>query len=585
MGLAGSSNLRGIGMAEKQTSGAAEFIAAREFLLRHREDCDTACRDFCWPQAKTFNWALDYFDVMAEGNARPALWIVNEDGTEFKASFAEMRTRANRAANFLRGLGVKRGDRILLMLGNVPPLWEVMLAAMKLGAVLIPSTTLLNREDLLDRLTRGRVTQVIAAAEETAKFADLPGGFARIVVGADVVGWTNYRQAETTAAEFKPDGVTAAADPLLLYFTSGTTAKAKLVLHTHESYPVGHLSTMYWLGLGANDIHLNISSPGWAKHAWSCFFAPWNAGATVFVYGFKRFNAKAVLDTIVRAGVTSLCAPPTVWRMLVQEDLRAWKPALRNLVGAGEPLNPEVIESVRAAWGLTIRDGYGQTETTAQVANTPGQPVKPGAMGRPLPGYRVALLDAGGHECEEGELCLALAPRPLGLMPGYQDDADRTDAAMAGGYYRTGDVARRDGDGYLTFIGRADDVFKASDYRISPFELESVLIEHAAVAEAAVVPSPDPLRAAVPKAFIVLAAGAPPTRETAAAIFAHVREHLAPFKRVRRLEFADLPKTISGKIRRVELRRMEEDRRAAGRYDPARRYEKEFWAEDIAGTE
>ena len=572
-------------MAEKRASAADEFLAARDFLLRHRADCDTACRDFRWPQAKSFNWALDYFDVMAEGNARPALWIVNEDGSEFKASFAEMRTRANRAANFLRALGVKRGDRILLMLGNVPPLWEVMLAAIKLGAVLIPSTTLLNRDDLVDRLTRGRVTQVIAAAEEAAKFADLPGSFARIVVGADVAGWTNYRGAEKADAAFQPDGVTAATDPLLLYFTSGTTAKAKLVLHTHASYPIGHLSTMYWLGIGPDDIHLNISSPGWAKHAWSCFFAPWNAGATVFVYGFKRFNAKAVLDTIVRAGVTSLCAPPTVWRMLVQEDLRAWKPALRNLIGAGEPLNPEVIDTVRAAWGLTIRDGYGQTETTAQVANAPGQPVKPGAMGRPLPGYRVALLDVAGRECEEGELCLALAPRPLGLMPGYEDDAERTDAAMAGGYYRTGDVARRDRDGYLTFVGRADDVFKASDYRISPFELESVLIEHAAVAEAAVVPSPDPLRAAVPKAFIVLAGGAPPTRETAAAIFAHVREHLAPFKRVRRLEFADLPKTISGKIRRVELRRIEDERRGAGRYDETRRFEKEFWIEDVAGPE
>jgi acetyl-CoA synthetase len=572
-------------MAGQDATAADEFLAARDLLLRHRGDCDTACREFRWPQAKRFNWALDYFDRMAEGNAQPALWIVDEDGTEFKASFAEMRTRANRAANFLRALGVKRGDRILLMLGNVPPLWEVMLAAMKLGAVLIPSTTLLNREDLLDRLTRGRVTQVIAAAEATGKFADLPGGFARIVVGADVPGWINYRGADAAAAEFAADGVTAADDPLLLYFTSGTTAKAKLVLHTHASYPIGHLSTMYWLGLASDDIHLNISSPGWAKHAWSCFFAPWNAGATVFVYGFKRFNAKAVLDAVVRAGVTSLCAPPTVWRMLVQEDLRAWRPALRNLVGAGEPLNPEVIDAVRAAWGLTIRDGYGQTETTAQVANAPGQPVKPGAMGRPLPGYRVALLDVDGREGDDGELCLSLEPRPLGLMPGYQDDAGRTDAAMAGGYYRTGDVARRDADGYLTFVGRADDVFKASDYRISPFELESVLIEHDAVAEAAVVPSPDPLRAAVPKAFIVLAGGAPPSRETAADIFAHVRAHLAPFKRVRRIEFAELPKTISGKIRRVELRRIEDERRGAGRYDPQARFGQEFWTEDCAGAE
>ena len=572
-------------MTVKQMAAAEEFTAARDFLMRHREDYETAYRDFRWPQGEQFNWALDYFDRMAEGNARPALWIVNEDGTEFKASFGEMRTRANRAANFLRSVGVKRGDRILLMLGNVPALWEVMLAAMKLGAVLIPSTTLLNREGLLDRLARGRVTQVIAAAEETGKFANLPGNFTRIVVGADTPGWTSYKQADTAAAAFAPDGVTAAADPLLLYFTSGTTAKAKLVLHTHASYPIGHLSTMYWLGLRPDDVHLNISSPGWAKHAWSCFFAPWNAGATVFVYGFKRFNAKAVLDAVVRGGVTSLCAPPTVWRMLVQEDLKAWKPALRNLVGAGEPLNPEVIDTVHAAWGLTIRDGYGQTETTAQVANAPGQPVKPGAMGRPLPGYRVALLDVEGRECDEGELCLSLAPRPLGLMPVYQDDAERTDAAMAGGYYRTGDVARRDADGYLTFVGRADDVFKASDYRISPFELESVLIEHAAVAEAAVVPSPDPLRAAVPKAFIALAAGAPPTRETAAAIFAHVREHLASFKRVRRIEFAELPKTISGKIRRVELRRIEEERRGAGRYDPQARFEREFWVEDCALSE
>lgn len=564
---------------------ARELLAARDFLLSHREDYAAACRGFRWPAPAYFNWALDYFDPMAAGNTHRALWIVSEDGAEFTASFAEMKARSDRAANFLRAQGVNRGDRILLMLGNVPALWDIMLAAMKLGAVLIPSTTLLARNDLLDRLARGRVTQVVAASEETAKFADLPGDFARIAVGDDVPGWINYRGADAASSNFAPDGVTNANDPLLLYFTSGTTAKAKLVLHTHVSYPIGHLSTLYWLGLRPDDIHLNISSPGWAKHAWSCFFTPWLAGATIFIHNVKRFSAKAVLDAVVAKGVTSLCAPPTVWRLLVQEDLKSWRPRLRNLLGAGEPLNPEVIDTVRAAWGLTIRDGYGQTETTAQVGNPPGQPIKPGSMGLPLPGYRVALLDVEGNEAEEGELCLALEPRPLGLMPGYQDDPSRTDSAMTGGYYRTGDVVRRDSDGYLTFIGRADDVFKASDYRISPFELESVLIEHPAVAEAAVVPSPDPLRLAVPKAFIALAPGHGPTRETAAAIFAHVRAQLAPFKRVRRLEFADLPKTISGKIRRVELRRLEEERRGIGKQDAAHRYEREFWADDIVGPD
>jgi acetyl-CoA synthetase len=558
-----------------------DFLSARDFLLRHRTDRATAVRDFRWPVLEQFNWALDYFDRVAAGNERPALHIVNDDGSEFVASFATMSRRSHQVASFLRSQGIGRGDPILLMLGNVPALWEVMLAAIKLGAILIPSTTLLTRDDLLDRLARGHVKLVIAATEETAKFADLPGTFGRIVVGADVAGWTSYRAADQASADFRPDGPTPASQPLLLYFTSGTTAKAKLVMHTHQSYPVGHLATIYWLGLQPGDVHLNISSPGWAKHAWSCFFAPWIAEATVFVHAFKRFNAKATLDVVARHGITSLCAPPTVWRILVQEDLSSWRTRLTNLIGAGEPLNPEIIDEVKAAWGITIRDGYGQTETTLLVGNTPGMTVKPGSMGQGMPGYRVALLNLDGKEADEGEVCLALDPRPLGLMPGYADDPERTAEAMEGGYYRTGDVARRDADGYLTFIGRSDDVFKASDYRISPFELESALIEHDAVAEAAVVPSPDPLRLAAPKAFVALTAGHPPTRDTALAIFAHVRQHLAPFKRVRRLEFAELPKTISGKIRRVELRKLEAERRGAKSYDPARRYPQEYWDEDF----
>ena len=561
------------------SSNAAAFIAARDFLLRHREDYATAYRDFRWPLLERFNWALDYFDVMAADNARPALWLVDEDGAESRLSFAELSARSNRVANALRRLGVARGDRILLMLGNVVPLWECMLAAMKLGAVIVPATTLLTRNDLADRFARGRVRHVIAGVDAAAKFDGLPGDFTRIVVGGDAQGWHPYERAYEASDQFRADGETSADDPLLLYFTSGTTAAPKLVLHSHQSYPVGHLSTMYWLGLRPGDVHLNISSPGWAKHAWSCFFAPWNAQATVFVATQRRFNARGLLDVIARCGVTTFCAPPTVWRLLIQEDLAAWKVGLKELISAGEPLNPEVIEQVKAAWGLVIRDGYGQTETTALVGNTPGQKLKPGSMGRPLPGYRVALLDAEGAAQEEGEICLPLAPRPTGLMRGYQGEDGRIHP-IGGPVYRTGDVAVVDGDTYLTYVGRADDVFKSSDYRISPFELESVLIEHPAVAEAAVVPSPDPLRASVPKAFLALAPGHAPDRNTALSIFRHCRSVLAPFKRVRRLEFAELPKTISGKIRRVELRRAE----AANRH-AEKRASLEFWEDDFSENE
>ncbi|HYN38472.1 MAG TPA: AMP-binding protein, partial [Rhodospirillales bacterium] len=408
------------------------------------------------------------------------------------------------------------------------------------------------------------------------KFADIPGDYTRISVGGAVPGWTAFDDGYSADAAFTPDAPTPATDPILLYFTSGTTSKPKLVEHSHQSYPVGHLSTMYWLGLREGDVHLNISSAGWAKHAWSCFFAPWNAGATVFIFNYARFNARAVLDTVARCGVTTLCAPPTVWRLFIQEDLASFPVKLREVIGAGEPLNPEIIEQVRKAWGLTLRDGYGQTETTAQIGNSPGQKLKPGSMGRPLPGYRVALLDPDGNEAEEGEIALSLDPRPTGLMLGYKDDPAKTAEVTAGGWYRTGDVAARDADGYITYVGRTDDVFKASDYRISPFELESVLIEHPAVAEAAVVPSPDPLRLAVPKAVVALVAGREPSRELAADILRFARGRLAPYKRIRRLEFAELPKTISGKIRRVELRRIEEEARRSDA-----RGLMEFWEEDF----
>ncbi|MFY0751380.1 AMP-binding protein [Pseudomonas sp. NFX5] len=555
------------------------FLAARDFLLAHRTDYATAARDFRWPQLSEFNWALDYFDAIAEGNAADALWIVEEDGSDQRYSFQQLAARSNQVANHLRALGVKRGERVLLMLGNDVALWETMLAAFKLGAVVIPATALLNPVDLHDRIERGQVRHLVVGAAHVGKFEGLGEGCSRVCVGAAPTGWVAHSAAFEYPERFEVEGRTLATDPMLLYFTSGTTSKPKMVLHSHQSYPVGHLSTMYWIGLQPGDLHLNISSPGWAKHAWSCLFAPWNAGACIFIHNVARFSAQALLGALEKYRVTSLCAPPTVWRMLIQEDLASYKSRLnlRELVGAGEPLNPEIIEQIQQAWGLPLRDGFGQSETTALVGNTPGQLLKPGSMGRPLPGYQVALLDADGVPGTEGEVALPLDIRPLGLMLGYEDSPEKTAEVMRDGYYRTGDTAQIDADGYITFVGRADDVFKASDYRISPFELESALIEHPAVMEVAVVPSPDPLRLAVPKAFLILAHDAPGSAELARHILEFAREHLAPYKRVRRIEFvSELPKTISGKIRRVELRQMEVVRRQSDTRGEQEHFEEDF---------
>ncbi len=627
------------GMTDRRKD-AASFRAARDFLLRHRDDYDTARAGFSWPDLHEFNWALDWFDVIAtEHPDRTALRIVTPPGPEpagtaagptapgagkrkaergTRISYAEMAARSSQVANWLREVGVRRGDRLLLMLGNIAPLWETILAAMKLGAVIIPTSTLLGPPDLADRIARGQVRHVITESVQVPKFRGVPGDWTRIAVAPTIGGatapapagataaaarpapgaWLAYEDSRAASSQFAPDGPTRADDPLLLYFTSGTTAHPKLVQHTHASYPAGHLSTMYWIGLRPGDVHLNISSPGWAKHAWSNVYAPWNAGATALIFGYDRFSAGTLLQVLAEEQVTTFCAPPTVWRMLIQSDLSAGDvSALRECLAAGEPLNPEVIEQVRSAWAITVRDGYGQTETTAQVGNTPGQAVRPGSMGRPLPGYEVTLIDpVTGKPAEEGEICLDLSRRPLGLMTGYLGDAAQHAEAMRDGYYHTGDVAGRDADGYITYVGRTDDIFKASDYRISPFELESVLIEHEAVAEAAVVPSPDALRLFVPKAYVSLAPGLEPSPEVARSILAFGRERLAPYKRVRRVEFADLPKTISGKIRRVELRAQENERAGNGtatvrdpdgigapfRPEPSPRGTTEFWEEDFS---
>lgn len=557
-------------MAAQQTDASDAVMKAREFLMANRTDLAAAIDGFRWPRPTEFNWGLEWFDVIAQQHPdRPALTIVEETGTRTSRSYAEMSQRSDQVASWLRGLGVLRGDRIILMLGNQVELWEVILASIKLGAVLIPASTLLTAADLRDRVDRGSAKFVVARTVDAPTFAEVPGAFTRICVCGqpDTApdGWTCYRDSSDAATAFEPDGPTRADSTMLLYFTSGTTALPKLVEHSNVSYPIGHLSTVYWIGLQPGDVHLNISSPGWAKHAWSNVFAPWLAGATVFIYNYTRFDAAALMRVMAENHVTTFCAPPTVWRMLIQADLSALTTPPREALGAGEPLNPEVIDQVRKKWGVTIRDGFGQTETTLAVANTPNQQVKDGSMGRPLPGYPVALVDPATTQLgDEGEICLDLAARPLGLMTGYFGDDDRTAEAMRDGYYHTGDVGSRDSDGYITYVGRADDVFKASDYRISPFELESVLIEHPAVAEAAVVPSPDSLRMAVPKAYVQLAEGFSPDLDTARDILGYAREQLAAYKRIRRLEFAELPKTISGKIRRVELRAREDEIHTGG---------------------
>lgn len=539
---------------------AEDFRQAQRQLLAGPVLNQPDAKPFRWPALARFNWALDWFDEeLGQGPCRDnfALQVLGDQAE--KITFAEMSARSNRIANGLRNEGVRRGDRILLMLGNVAPLWETMLAAMKVGAIIVPSTLMLTEADLAERIERARVQHVIVAGSELSKFARIPARVQRICTGDPPAGWLSFNALRASSPIFEAPTETVADDPMLLYFTSGTTSRPKMVLHSHQSYPVGHLATMYWIGAKPGDIHMAIGTPGWAGHTFMAFFGPWNAGATVTVLNQPRFDACVVLEALVSAHVTSFFAPPTVWRMLLQQDLTQWPVVLREAVSAGEPLNPEVIERIRSVWGITIRDGWGQTEATVQIANPPGEPVRIGSLGRALPGCKVAVIDANDNETDDGELALPLHPRPPGLMVGYLHE-DGSILPLEGAYYRTGDAVARNPDGTFTYIGRVDDVFKSSDYRISPFELESVLIEHPAIIEAAVVPSPDELRLAVPKAFVALSTRFPPNRETALSIFQHVRSRVAPYKRIRRLAFSELPKNAAGKIRRVELRQTEAGR-------------------------
>lgn len=555
------------------------FRSARDLLLDLRDDPEEACARFRWPRMEEFNWALDWLDRVGRHNHQPALRIVRR-GQDRTVSYHELAEQSDRVASWLRAMGVRRQDRLLVMLDNQEAVWETLLAIMKLGAVIIPTFATISPGELTTRLARASVRHVITSQEFTDAFAAAPPHITRICVGGRTPGWLCYDDAYAGAAAFTPDAPTRGDDLLALYFTSGTTSRPKLVQHTHASYPVGHLSSMYWNGLRPGDSHLNVSAPGWAKHAWSSFFAPLSAEATVVSVSTERGSAEELLDVIAQHGVSTFCAPPTVWRMLIQQNLARWPVRLREASSVGEPLSPAIVDKVQAAWGIPVRDGYGQTETTAQIGTSPGLAVKPGSMGKSLPGYEIALLDPGtGRPASEGEICVSLAERPAGMMPGYLDDPEKNAEVFAGGYYHTGDIGYRDADGYISYIGRRDDVFKSYDYRISPFELESVLLRHAAVTEAAVVPSPDPMGLVVPKAYVTVSAGCGSSAETARSIIAYAQENLARHQWIRRIEFASLPKTTSGKIRRKELRELEIER--ADRDSPAAG---EYFAEDLLSS-
>ncbi|WP_042500322.1 acyl-CoA synthetase [Thermaerobacter marianensis] len=521
-----------------------------------------------------YNFARDTVDRWAEDGGRPAMLWVDDEGAGHAFTFRHFARRSRQVTGLLRSFGVGRGDRVVVVLGREVAWWEVMLGLIRLGAVPAPGTTLLTARDLLYRIQRTEAVAVITDPQGAARVDEIrdqcPSLRVGIVVGGTRPGWIPYEEAVAAAPPDEGE-VTRADEPMLIYFTSGTTGYPKMVLHEH-SYPLGHRVTgELWCDLQPGDLHWNVSDTGWAKAAWSSFCGPWVAGATVMVDRKPgKFDPQRTLALIERHRPTSLCAPPTVYRLLVLEPLDRYDlSSLRSCVSAGEPLNPEVIHAWQKATGVIIRDGYGQTETVCMVANWPGLPVKPGSMGKPAPHAEVAIVDERGQVLppgREGDIAIRVEPeRPVGVFREYWKDPEGTAARRVGPWYITGDRGIMDEDGYFWFVGRADDVIISAGYRIGPFEVESALVEHPAVAEAAVVASPDPVRGSIVKAFVVLAPGYAPSDALAAELQEHVKNATAPYKYPREIEFVgELPKTISGKIRRVELREREMRRKAAG---------------------
>jgi acyl-coenzyme A synthetase/AMP-(fatty) acid ligase len=533
-------------------------------------------KEFIVDVPDTYNWGFDLVDRLGrEKGKAPALVFAHEGGAPETLTFGDVSDRSSRLANYLAGHGVGRGDPVMLMLSNTPWLWLSVVALMKAGAIVVPAAPTLTPNDLEYRLTAAMITGIITDETGAQKLAETPTGKAgrmKLTVcapsgspGGVPAGWLDIREALRESKSIASPQ-TKATDPALYYFTSGTEGHPKVVVHTHASYPLGHRETALWLGIEPGMLHWNISSPGWAKHAWSSVFSPWTVGAPTFTYAYEGgFKAAKHLERISEFGVKTMCAPPTIWRMFSLEDLSRYDlSSLKGACSAGEPLSPEVIEKFRDATGVTIRDGYGQTETVLVVGNFPGVELRQGSMGVPGPLYDVEIVDERGKILgvgEEGYVGISTKPKPFALFKEYANQPDKTAEVFHDGWYYTGDKASRDADGYFWFIGRSDDVIKSSGYRIGPFEVESALVKHPAVVEAAVIPAPDPVRGAVVKAFVVLRAGYAPSQALADEMAAFVARETAPYKHPRKIEFVqslEPVKTISGKIRRKNLRLVED---------------------------
>ncbi|MFG3041088.1 acyl-CoA synthetase [Streptomyces sp. NPDC048330] len=562
-----------------RSSAHEEYRAARDLLLRLRGDREAACAAFRWPRAGDFNWALDWFDVIAEGNDRPALEILGRPGPDGavpvvdRLTFAELSARSDELAVTLGECGVRRGERVLILLGTRAELWETLLGCVKSGAVVVPGYQDLTRDEAADRITRGAIRHVLCAPELMSLIEGLPVPGLRMAPGADRAGWVPYPDTRGPGRRAHvPDRPTRTADPSFCYFTSGTTSLPKLVEHSHAGYGVGHLSSLYWSGLRPGDRHLNLSAPGWAKHSWSSFFVPWAAEATVLAPPDGGLPPELLPRALADHAVNSLCAPPSAWRaVLPYVTGGAGAPRLREATAAGEPLTAETVRRVEAAWGVRVRDGYGQTEATALIGRAPGTPEPIAPLGHPLPGYRIVLRDPEtGEAGDAGEVCVDLADRPPGVMLGYAGLPGRTADAFAGGLYRTGDRGERCADGSVRLLGRTDEVFKSHGHRVSPMEIEAVLRVHPDVADAAVIPCPDPDGGLAPYAVVELrAAGGAASLSPAAAcegavdrhrrigdeLIALAAERLAPVFVPRGVDVVPrLPRTRSGKVRRGDLR-------------------------------